>query len=530
MLRNSHSAGSLPLEKTGSSSNNDTPYEQQQQPSLDSDLSNGSNSGSDINNKKRRSSQASIPSRSQYALVLVLSPLNGTFERKSLFVPFAPEVLKLGRQTSAKTIPAPDNGFFDSRVLSRQHAEVWADRASGKVWIKDAKSSNGTYINSQRLSNDNTESNPHELKKNDILELGIDISNDDGSSLVHRKISAKVERVSIMSLQADSATAAASPTAGTPSSNRAYSNGGLINGGNNLNGSSNGGNLSRSNTITGSRQSKFNNSNNTNAKAADSLDVALFGDVDASLEDLVMGHARNSLGGLFMNSGLNSSISFENTVKKLIAQIHEAKLEGAKINSVTKLLDQIGKNQSNSTVLTTLTEQLASKDAYIAQLEKKLEEKQQQEDAKVSQSESDLVEARKEIEVYKGRALAAEEIALKSSKTISELVKTLEDKQQEAPTNDKKTNDDDKNIQSITNDNDNNDQYEKSDNNNNNDNKQQQQKITTNKSSRSTTSSTTQHQHVSSFGVKAIPVSSALGVVIIGISIMTVINNITRER
>ena len=32
-----------------------------------------------------------------------------------------------GRQTSAKTAPGERNGFFDSKVLSRQHAEVWEE-------------------------------------------------------------------------------------------------------------------------------------------------------------------------------------------------------------------------------------------------------------------------------------------------------------------------------------------------------------------------------------------------------------------
>jgi len=33
--------------------------------------------------------------------------------------------VKIGRQTNACTVPAEDNGDFDSKVLSRQHAEVY---------------------------------------------------------------------------------------------------------------------------------------------------------------------------------------------------------------------------------------------------------------------------------------------------------------------------------------------------------------------------------------------------------------------
>ena len=60
--------------------------------------------------------------------ILHLIPMNGTFERKTINVPFYPDVLRIGRQTNNKTIPTPLNGYFDSKVLSRQHAEIWADR------------------------------------------------------------------------------------------------------------------------------------------------------------------------------------------------------------------------------------------------------------------------------------------------------------------------------------------------------------------------------------------------------------------
>lgn len=44
---------------------------------------------------------------------------------------------------------------FNSQVLSRQHAEVWSAPAGSdehKIYIKDVKSSNGTFINGERLS------------------------------------------------------------------------------------------------------------------------------------------------------------------------------------------------------------------------------------------------------------------------------------------------------------------------------------------------------------------------------------------
>lgn len=128
--------------------------------------------------------------------LLALLPMNGTFERKQIHVPFFPDMLRVGRQTNAKTVPTPLNGFFDSKVLSRQHAEVWAER-NGKVWIRDVKSSNGTFVNGQRLSPENRDSEPHELHQHDTLELGIDIVSEDQKTIVHHKVSAKVEYVGL---------------------------------------------------------------------------------------------------------------------------------------------------------------------------------------------------------------------------------------------------------------------------------------------------------------------------------------------
>ena len=128
--------------------------------------------------------------------ILHLLPMNSTFERKTITVPYYPDVLRIGRQTNQKTIPTPLNGYFDSKVLSRQHAEVWADR-QGRVFIRDVKSSNGTFVNGMRLSQENKESEPRELREQDVLELGIDIVSEDQKTVVHHKVAAKVEHAGV---------------------------------------------------------------------------------------------------------------------------------------------------------------------------------------------------------------------------------------------------------------------------------------------------------------------------------------------
>lgn len=134
--------------------------------------------------------------QSEATPILSLHPMTGAFQRKCIRVPYFPEVLRIGRQTNAKTVPTATNGYFDSKVLSRQHAVIWAD-ANGRIWIRDVKSSNGTFVNGLRLSSENRDSEPHELREHDTLELGIDIVSEDQKSIVHHKVSAKVEQAGI---------------------------------------------------------------------------------------------------------------------------------------------------------------------------------------------------------------------------------------------------------------------------------------------------------------------------------------------
>ncbi|KAH9918687.1 uncharacterized protein B0H18DRAFT_1086818 [Fomitopsis serialis] len=120
---------------------------------------------------------------------LYLYPLNDSFVPKHISLVNNLRV-KIGRQTNAKTVPAERNGFFDSKVLSRQHAEVWEE--GGKIYIKDVKSSNGTFINGERLSPEGLESEPFELKSEDIVEFGIDIVGEDNKTIIHHKVAARV--------------------------------------------------------------------------------------------------------------------------------------------------------------------------------------------------------------------------------------------------------------------------------------------------------------------------------------------------
>jgi regulator of replication initiation timing len=73
----------------------------------------------------------------------------------------------------ARTRITQSNLIFDCRVLSRSHAVVWYD--NGKFFIKDTKSSNGTFVNDRRLSRSGEESAQYELKSGDIVQFGVNV-------------------------------------------------------------------------------------------------------------------------------------------------------------------------------------------------------------------------------------------------------------------------------------------------------------------------------------------------------------------
>ncbi|KAJ2599882.1 hypothetical protein GGF39_002037 [Coemansia sp. RSA 1721] len=80
-------------------------------------------------------------------------------------------VLKVGRFTE-KVSQQMSRIAFKSKVVSRSHAEIWTE--NGQFYIKDTKSSSGTFLNHIRLSPPSVESRAHPLNDGDILQLGVD--------------------------------------------------------------------------------------------------------------------------------------------------------------------------------------------------------------------------------------------------------------------------------------------------------------------------------------------------------------------
>ncbi|KAF9481763.1 hypothetical protein BDN70DRAFT_930595 [Pholiota conissans] len=79
---------------------------------------------------------------------------------------------------------------FRSKVVSRAHAEVWVE-SGGRFFVKDTKSSSGTFLNHVRLSPANTESKPHQIKDGDILQLGVDYQG--GAEDIYKSVKIRIE-------------------------------------------------------------------------------------------------------------------------------------------------------------------------------------------------------------------------------------------------------------------------------------------------------------------------------------------------
>ncbi|CCM06547.1 uncharacterized protein FIBRA_08821 [Fibroporia radiculosa] len=79
---------------------------------------------------------------------------------------------------------------FKSKVVSRAHAEIWVE-SGGRFFIKDTKSSSGTFLNHVRLSPANTESRPSELRDGDLLQLGVDYQG--GNEDIYKCVKIKIE-------------------------------------------------------------------------------------------------------------------------------------------------------------------------------------------------------------------------------------------------------------------------------------------------------------------------------------------------
>ncbi|KAG9237717.1 hypothetical protein BJ875DRAFT_124637 [Amylocarpus encephaloides] len=118
------------------------------------------------------------------------------FNPMARILPTGVEIIKVGRYSERDTQPvqaanAPSAApvGFKSKVVSRRHCEFWC--SGGRWYIKDVKSSSGTFLNHIRLSSPGTESKPYPVNDGDIVQLGIDFKG--GEEMIFRCVKIRVE-------------------------------------------------------------------------------------------------------------------------------------------------------------------------------------------------------------------------------------------------------------------------------------------------------------------------------------------------
>lgn len=78
---------------------------------------------------------------------------------------------------------------FKSKVVSRKHCEFFYN--TSQWYIKDVKSSSGTFLNHVRLSPPGIESRPYPISDGDIVQLGIDFKG--GEETMFRCVKMRIE-------------------------------------------------------------------------------------------------------------------------------------------------------------------------------------------------------------------------------------------------------------------------------------------------------------------------------------------------
>ena len=118
------------------------------------------------------------------------------FPATSRTLPHEDCVIRVGRYSERDTNPNPPPNTpssapvgFKSKVVSRRHCEFWCSH--GQWYIKDMKSSSGTFLNHIRLSQPSVESKPFPVHDGDVVQLGIDFRG--GEEMIFRCVKIKVE-------------------------------------------------------------------------------------------------------------------------------------------------------------------------------------------------------------------------------------------------------------------------------------------------------------------------------------------------
>ncbi|KAK2759922.1 hypothetical protein FQN54_002658 [Arachnomyces sp. PD_36] len=110
-------------------------------------------------------------------VVVTLTPvyLPDTLPFRTLTFADTHDSITVGRASKSEAkqlIPAHNNAWFDNRVISRAHAEIYASFAEKKVLVTDTGSMHGTFVNDEQVSIDDET----EIKSGDVLTFGSEVT------------------------------------------------------------------------------------------------------------------------------------------------------------------------------------------------------------------------------------------------------------------------------------------------------------------------------------------------------------------
>ncbi|EGV66698.1 hypothetical protein CANTEDRAFT_117890 [Yamadazyma tenuis ATCC 10573] len=250
--------------------------------------------------------------RKQVQYFVTLTSLNDTFVTRHISVPYFPETRKLGRPTGAKMKPGVTNGFFDSRVLSRNHAVMFVDPNTGKLMLRDLGSSNGTYINNVKLDTEAVEVN-----MGDNICFGFNIQ----VGINHKQISCKVENISIMNDVATGDNELLSVN--FPIDSAEYKHYQYI--------------QELYNKI--SIENRKKELKEVTKKTPVSFESALFSDINPEIEDSLLGLYTKANNGIFKNSGTSTSSKLENSISLLMNCFTKLKQQNNSLGSIETFLE-----------------------------------------------------------------------------------------------------------------------------------------------------------------------------------------------
>lgn len=234
---------------------------------------------------------------------VTLAPLNDTFINKHLSVAIFPETTKLGRPTGTRHKPDVTNGYFDLRVLSRNHAQMFIDPNLGKLMIQDLGSSNGTYVNDVRLGQD-----PVEIKIGSNVCLGFNVQQES----THKQISLRVENINVVRHDYSLTLFPQLQQLNTPQ-------------------------FKHLNFIEDIYR-RVMDDHHQSLLAESTFDVGLFGDVNPAVEDDLLGLFSGTNTGIYNNLAITNSLTFEQVIATLIAALGQIKQQNETIASLNQFL------------------------------------------------------------------------------------------------------------------------------------------------------------------------------------------------